>query len=158
MSRQRAAPCVGRALVQLPDQVPADAPQAHGLNGPALGQRLEPRQHALVRQRQTRRPIAQVLCKLRALPHSERLDALRHPLNQRLHVLGAMQLTGLEVDTFQRPTQRVHRRLELIESLDGLGALAPRARQCAFGLAPALLVIRAYLAQAPQRLTLAFNR
>ena len=42
MSRQRAASRVGRALVQLPDQVPADAPQAHGLNGPALGQRLEP--------------------------------------------------------------------------------------------------------------------
>ena len=80
------------------------------------------------------------------------------PLNQRLHVLGAVQLTGVDVDTLQRPAQRVHRRLERLESPDGLGALAPRSRQCVFGLAPARLVARAYLAQSPQRLTFAFNR
>ena len=69
-----------------------------------------------------------------------------------------MQLSGCDVDTLQCPAQRVHRRLERIESLDGLGALAPRPPQGVFGLAPARLVVRAYLAQAPQRLTLAFNR
>ena len=69
-----------------------------------------------------------------------------------------MQLTGVDVDTLQRPAQRVHRRLEGVESLDGLGALAPRPPQGVFGLAPAHLVARAYLAQAPQRLSLAFNR
>ena len=90
--------------------------------------------------------------------HPERLDTPRHLLNHPLDVLGAVQLAGLDIDTLQRPAQRVHRRLERIESLDGLGAPAPRARQFAFALAPALLVIRAYLAQPPQRLTLAFNR
>ena len=87
-------------------------------------------------------------------------DSIRSatPLNQRLHVLGAVQLTGCDVDTLQRPAQRVHRRLERIESPDGLGALAPRPPQGVFGLAPARLVARAYLAQSPQRLTFAFNR
>ena len=123
-----------------------------------LGQRLEPGQHAPLGQHQTRRPIAQVLGKLRALPHPERLNTPRHLLNQRLDVLGAMQRTGGEVDTFERPAQGVHRRLERVESLDGLGALAPRPRQRVFGLAPARLVMRAYLAQSPQRLSLALNR
>ena len=69
-----------------------------------------------------------------------------------------MQRTGGEVDTFERPAQGVHRRLERVESLDGFGALAPRPRQRVFGLAPARLVMRAYLAQPPQCLSLAFNR
>ena len=158
MTIQRTMPGARRTLVQRPDQVPAQARQAHRLRRPGLSQRLEPGQHALLRQHQPRRPVAQVLRELRALPHPERLDALRHPLNQRLHVLGAVQLTGCDVDTLQRPAQRVHRRLELIESLNGLGTLAPRARQCAFGFAPAHLVARAYLAQSPQRLSLALNR
>ena len=158
MTRQRTMPGARRTIVQRPDQVPAQARQAHRLRRPGLGQRLEPGQHALLRQHQPRRPVAQVLRELRALPHPERLDALRHPLNRRLHVLGAVQLTGLDVDTFQRPAQRVHRRLERIDSLNGLGTLAPSSRQCAFGLASVRLVIRAYLAQSPQRLSLAFNR
>ena len=139
MTIQRTMPGARRTLVQRPDQVPAQARQAHRLRRPGLGQRLEPGQHALLRQHQPRRPVAQGLRELRALPHSERLDALRHPLNQRLHVRGAVQLTGLDVDTLQRPAQRVHRRLELIESLDGLGTLAPRPPQGVFGLAPVRL-------------------
>ena len=158
MTRQRTIPGARRALVQRPDQVPAQARQAHRLRRPGLGQCLEPGQHALLRQRQARCPVAQVLGELRALPHPERLDAPRHLLNQRLDMLGAVQLTGLDVDTLQRPAQRVHRRLERIESLDGLATLAPRSRQCAFGLASVRLVIRAYLAQSPQRFSLAFNR
>ena len=61
LSRQRAAPRVGRALVQRP----STSRSAHGLNGPAL----EPGAGAaLLRQHQTRRPMTQVLCKPRTPP------------------------------------------------------------------------------------------
>ena len=142
MSRQRTMPGRGRTLVQRPDQVPADTRQAHRWRRPGLGQCLEPGQQTFLRQHQPWRPVTQVLRELRALPRPERLDAPRRVLNQRLDVLGAMQLTAGEVDTFERPVQRAHRRLELVESLDRLGALAPRPRQRPFGLAPARLVVR----------------
>ena len=61
MTIQRTMPGARRTLVQRPDQVPADARQAHRLRRPRLGQRLEPGQHALLRQHQPRRPVAQVL-------------------------------------------------------------------------------------------------
>ena len=91
MTRQRTAPRVGGALVQLPDQVPADASQTHRRHRPLLGQRLEPRQQALLRQHQSRHAVVKILRKLRALPHPERLDTPRHLLDQRLDVL-AVQL------------------------------------------------------------------
>ena len=57
MTRQRTMPGARRTLVQRPDQVPAQARQAHRLRRPGLGQRLEPGQHALLRQRQARCPV-----------------------------------------------------------------------------------------------------
>ena len=69
-----------------------------------------------------------------------------------------MQLAAGNIDAFERPAHRVHRRLEGVESPDGLGALAPRLAQRPLRLAPPCLVARAYLAQPPQRLDLALNR
>ena len=79
MTIQRTIPGARRTLVQRPDQVPADARQAHRLRRPGLGQRLEPGQHALLRRRQTRRPIAQVLRKLRRTPPPPRATRYAAP-------------------------------------------------------------------------------
>ena len=94
---------MGRMGLQRLDQGPVQTPQAHRLHRPLLGQCLEPEQHALLRQHPTRRPIAQVPRKLRALPHPKRLDASRHLREQLLDVCGTVQLTGVEADTLQRP-------------------------------------------------------
>ena len=158
MTRQRTMARAGRALAQLPDQVPADASQAHRRHRPPLAQCIEPRQHALLCQHQPRRAVAKILRKLRALPRPELTDSPRRLRNQRLDLLGAVQLAAGNIDAFERPAQRVHRRLEGVESFDGLGALASRLAQRTFGLAPARLVSRAYSAQPPQRLALALNR
>ena len=71
-----------------------------------------------LRQHQPRRPVAQGSD---SPTPSDSMRCAAPSINA--HVLGAVQLTGVDVDTLQRPAQRVHRRLELIESLDGLGTL-----------------------------------
>ena len=126
MTRQRTTARVGRVAVQRPDQVPAQASQAHRRHRPLLAQRFEPGQHALLCQHQPRRAVAKIPRKLRALPRRERVDSPRRLRNQRLDLLGAVQLAAGNIDAFERPAQRVHRRLEGVESFDGLGALAPR--------------------------------
>ena len=80
------------------------------------------------------------------------------PLNQRLHVLGAVQLTGVDVDTLQRPAQ-----VSIAASRTHRIARWPRHTRAARStvrvwLCAALLDVRAYLAQSPQRFSLAFNR
>ena len=62
---------------------------------------------------------------------------------QLLDVFGTVQLTSVQVDTLQRPAQRVHRR-----ALDN----------ACLALATARLGPRTSLAQSPQRLTFALNR
>ena len=91
MTRQRTTARVGRVAVERPDQVPADASQAHRRHRPPLAQCLEPMQHALVRQHQPRRAVAKIPCKLHALPRPERADSPRRPRHQRLDLLGAVQ-------------------------------------------------------------------
>ena len=51
---------------------------------------------------QTRGTITQILCQLRALTHIEGIESIGRLLNQRLYLLGAMQLPGEDIDAFNR--------------------------------------------------------
>ena len=84
-------------LVQFPDQVPADAPQAHGFERT----RVRPAPRAGATRSFAPAPDPAPDCAgtwqaSRTSPPRATSMRPRHPLNQRLHVLGAVQLTGCD--------------------------------------------------------------
>ena len=130
--------------MQRPDQVPADARQAHRLRRPGLGQRLEPEQHALLRQHQPRRPVAQVLRELRALPLT-----LAKQLRPRLAIARRAQRQPEQI-----PRVEVHpgqHRLTLAEHLIERPGLDPAQRDLHVEPRRSSLGLRQHLLNRPVR-------
>ena len=101
MSRQRAAPRVGRALVQLPDQVPADAPHLPRPPPPRQGRHPQPPQGARAH------PPRRGLLRTAPPPHAHRRSGHRdrarpaHRLPPALAV--AATLTEANLGAFAAP-------------------------------------------------------
>ena len=132
MTIQRTMPGARRTLVQRPDQVPADARQAHRLRRPGLGQRLVAGATRSFVPAPTPAPgCARYFASFAHSPTPSDSMRCATPSINACTCSGRCSSPVLMSTHWQRPAQRVHRRQKLIESVNGLGTLAPRARQFA---------------------------